>query len=170
MEVDRNTACLQALRMVLALQEHMECLTYDALYRNELSGRLIVQLKWRRVTSVLTGLITVSLSLLFKASDGEMLLHRLDLVEKAVATRSACDLKMQCSFMWLGGWNVTRMFSRDDSSNIRNGQHRRTCVQDRVVNCTYPTPRKSKCMRINYRYRQWCTEWISYCRFAHLCV
>ena len=66
------------------------------MYLNELSSRLIGQLKLKRLDFRINGShnrIPGSLSLSFKAADGEMLLHRLDLMGTAVATGSACDSK-----------------------------------------------------------------------------
>lgn len=80
--------------MAAALQEHMEHLAQEAVYLNELSSRLIDQLKLKGLDFRINGShnrIPGSLSLSFKGADGEMLLHRLDLMGTAVATGSACD-------------------------------------------------------------------------------
>ena len=61
-----------------------------------LSSRLIDQLKSKGLDFRMNGShnrIPGSLSLSFKGADGEMLLHRLDLMGTAVATGSACDSK-----------------------------------------------------------------------------
>lgn len=82
--------------MAVALQEHIENLAQETEYLNELSYRLIDQLKRKELDFRINGShnrIPGSLSLSFKATDGEMLLHRLDLMGTAVATGSACDSK-----------------------------------------------------------------------------
>ena len=82
--------------MAVALQEHMEHLAQENDYLNGLSGRLIDQLKSKGLDFRMNGShnrIPGSLSLSFKGADGEMLLHRLDLMGTAVATGSACDSK-----------------------------------------------------------------------------
>ena len=82
--------------MAAALQEHMDHLTQDTAYLNELSSRLINQLKLNGLDFRINGSsnrIPGSLSLSFKNTDGEMLLHRLDLMGTAVATGSACNSK-----------------------------------------------------------------------------
>lgn len=82
--------------MAVALQEHMEHLAKEIAYLNELSGRLIDQLKLKGLNFRINGShnrIPGSLSISFKDADSEMLLHRLDLMGTAVATGSACDSK-----------------------------------------------------------------------------
>lgn len=82
--------------MATALQEHMEHMEQENRYLNELSGKLIDLLKHKGLDFRINGShnrIPGSLSLSFKAADGEMLLHRLDLMGTAVATGSACDSK-----------------------------------------------------------------------------
>lgn len=82
--------------MAAALQEHMEHLSQEADYLNGLSSRLIDQLRRTGLDFRMNGSrdrIPGSLSLSFKDADGEMLLHRLDLMGTAVATGSACDSK-----------------------------------------------------------------------------
>lgn len=82
--------------MATALQEHMEHMAQENRYLNELSGKLIDLLKHKGLDFCINGShnrIPGSLSLSFKAADGEMLLHRLDLMGTAVATGSACDSK-----------------------------------------------------------------------------
>lgn len=82
--------------MAVALQEHMEHMTQETEYLNELSDRLIDQLNQKGLDFRINGScnrIPGSVSLSFKATDGEMLLHRLDLMGTAVATGSACNSK-----------------------------------------------------------------------------
>lgn len=82
--------------MAVALQDHMEHLEQETEYLKALSGRLIDQLKSKGLDFRMNGShnrIPGSLSLSFKDADGEMLLHRLDLMGTAVATGSACDSK-----------------------------------------------------------------------------
>lgn len=82
--------------MAAALQEHMEHLAQETEYLNELSNRLIDQLRLKGLDFCMNGShnrIPGSLSLSFKGADGEMLLHRLDLMGTAVATGSACNSK-----------------------------------------------------------------------------
>ena len=82
--------------MAAALQEHMEHLAQETEYLNELSSRLIDQLRLKGLDFRMNGShnrIPGSLSLSFKGADGEMLLHRLDLMGTAVATGSACNSK-----------------------------------------------------------------------------
>ena len=82
--------------MATALQEHMENMAQETKYLNELSGRLIDHLKQKGLDFRINGSnnrIPGNLSLSFNAADGEMLLHRLDLMGTAVATGSACASK-----------------------------------------------------------------------------
>ena len=82
--------------MATALQEHMKHMAQETKYLNELSGRLIDRLKQNGIDFRINGSnnrIPGSLSLSFNAADGEMLLHRLDLMGTAVATGSACNSK-----------------------------------------------------------------------------
>lgn len=82
--------------MAAALQEHMEHMAQETEYLNELSSRLIDQLRLKGLDFRMNGShnrIPGSLSLSFKGTDGEMLLHRLDLMGTAVATGSACNSK-----------------------------------------------------------------------------
>ena len=82
--------------MAVALQEHIEHITQEADYLNGLSRRLVDKLKAKGLDFRMNGShdrIPGSLSLSFKGADGEMLLHRLDLMGTAVATGSACDSK-----------------------------------------------------------------------------
>ena len=82
--------------MAVALQEHIEHLAQETDYLKALSSRLIDQLKAKGLDFHINGSqirSPGSLSLSFKGADGEMLLHRLDLMGTAVATGSACDSK-----------------------------------------------------------------------------
>lgn len=82
--------------MAVALQEHMDHLAQEAIYLHGLAYTLIAQLKQYRFDFHLNGStnrVPGSLSLSFKGADGEMLLHRLDLMGTAVATGSACNSK-----------------------------------------------------------------------------
>lgn len=82
--------------MATALQEHVEHMTQEIEYLNDLSDRLIDQLNQKGLDFRINGSrnrVPGSLSLSFKETDGEMLLHRLDLMGTAVATGSACDSK-----------------------------------------------------------------------------
>ena len=80
--------------MATALQEHVDHLVEETNYLNGLSKRLYDQLKLHNLDFTINGSkkrIPGSLSLSFKGVDGEMLLHRLDLMGTAVATGSACN-------------------------------------------------------------------------------
>ena len=82
--------------MATALQEHVEHLADEVAYLNGLSELLINQLKRYNLNFIVNGSsnrIPGSLSLSFKGADGEMLLHRLDLMGIAIATGSACNSK-----------------------------------------------------------------------------
>ena len=82
--------------MAAAVQEHVEHLTQETEYLNIISARLIDQLKSKNLDFRVNGgsdRLPGSLSLSFRDIDGEMLLHRLDLMGTAVATGSACDSK-----------------------------------------------------------------------------
>ena len=82
--------------MATALQEHLEHLEQETEYLKLLSCRLIEQLKAIGIDFCINGSesrIPGSLNLSFKGADGEMLMHRLDLMGTAVATGSACDSK-----------------------------------------------------------------------------
>lgn len=82
--------------MATALQEHMERLSHETEYLNGLSCRLIDKLKLQGIDFRINGSpnrVPGSLSLSFKGADGEMLMHRLDLMGTIVATGSACDSK-----------------------------------------------------------------------------
>ena len=82
--------------MATALQEHIDHMSQEREYLNMLADRLIDQLGSKELDFRMNGShnrIPGSLSLSFKGADGEMLLHRLDLMGTAVATGSACDSK-----------------------------------------------------------------------------
>lgn len=82
--------------MAVALQEHIDHLAREAKYLTGLSDRLIAQLRLKNLDFRINGSqnrIPGNLSLSFKNADGEMLLHRMDLLGTAVATGSACDSK-----------------------------------------------------------------------------
>ena len=82
--------------MATALQEHIENLEQNTTYLQNLSSRLIMQLEQYELDFLINGSskrIPGSLSLSFKDADGEMLLHRLDLMGTAIATGSACNSK-----------------------------------------------------------------------------
>ena len=80
--------------MAAALQEHTDHLQREYDYLTELMERLVVQLRQYGLDFIINGSnqrIPGSLSLSFKNADGEMLLHRLDLMGTAIATGSACN-------------------------------------------------------------------------------
>ena len=82
--------------MAAALQEHIDRLKEETDYLGELARRLVAKLKVAGLDFRCNGSddrIPGSLSLSFNNADGEMLLHRLDLLGTAVATGSACDSK-----------------------------------------------------------------------------
>ena len=79
--------------MAAALQEHIDQLSLEASYLQGLADVLVAQLKRHRLDFRINGSTYRSLSLSFKCADGEMLLHRLDLMGTALATGSACNSK-----------------------------------------------------------------------------
>lgn len=82
--------------MAEALKEHQEHLSHEISYLNALADTLISELCQTGLDFILNGSeerIPGSLSISFRNADGEMLLHRLDLMGTAVATGSACDSK-----------------------------------------------------------------------------
>ena len=82
--------------MATALREHINQIDQEAFYLQGLTKRLIAQLQQFGLDFRVNGAdyrIPGSLSLSFRGADGEMLLHRLDLMGTAVATGSACDSK-----------------------------------------------------------------------------
>lgn len=82
--------------MAVALLEHIEHLEQETAYLQKLTDLLLKVLRNTGLDFIVNGgdnRIPGSLSLSFKDADGEMLLHRLDLLGTAVATGSACDSK-----------------------------------------------------------------------------
>ncbi len=82
--------------MAFALQEHIDHMDKEAAYLHRLSQQLVTELKNRGLDFITNGSknrIPGSLSLSFRGADGEVLLHRLDLMGTAVATGSACNSK-----------------------------------------------------------------------------
>ena len=82
--------------MATALQEHIENLGQEAAYLQKLADLLLKALRNTDLDFIVNGgdnRIPGSLSLSFRGAEGEMLLHRLDLMGTAVATGSACDSK-----------------------------------------------------------------------------
>ncbi len=82
--------------MAEALCEHHARLEEDATYLKGLSDTLLEALRAKGLDFIVNGSaerIPGSLSLSFRDADGEVLLHRLDLMGTAVATGSACDSK-----------------------------------------------------------------------------
>lgn len=80
--------------MAVALQEHLDHLEQEAVFLQSLSDKLIRQLRHYELDFIINGSsqrIPGSLSLSFRDADGEMLLHRLDLMGTAIATGSACN-------------------------------------------------------------------------------
>ena len=82
--------------MAIALQEHMKSMDADRLYLENLRNQLISGLHSENLDFIVNGAdrhIPGSVSLSFKNVEGEMLLHRLDLMGIVVATGSACNSK-----------------------------------------------------------------------------
>ena len=82
--------------MAAALQEHHEQLEHEMEYLQSLSEILVGELSKAGLDFIENGnkkRIPGSLSLSFRGIDGEMLLHRLDLMGTEVATGSACNSK-----------------------------------------------------------------------------
>lgn len=80
--------------MAAALQEHLERIDQEKEYLDNLASILLSELREYKLDFILNGSknrIPGSISLSFKGVEGEMLLHRLDLMGTAVATGSACD-------------------------------------------------------------------------------
>ena len=80
--------------MAEALLEHNRCISQEMKYLNTLSSNLVSSLRKHGLDFIINGgekRIPGSLSLSFRNTQGEMLLHRLDLMGTAVATGSACD-------------------------------------------------------------------------------
>lgn len=82
--------------MAVALTERIEALQTNMQYLESLRHRLIQGLRANNMDFVVNGSgqhIPGSLSLSFSGCEGEMLLHRLDLMGIAIATGSACNSK-----------------------------------------------------------------------------
>ena len=82
--------------MAAALSEHTSKLQEEAVYLEGLRNRLITNLKLSHLDFLINGAenhIPGSISLSFKNAEGEMLLHRLDLMGIAIATGSSCNSK-----------------------------------------------------------------------------
>lgn len=82
--------------MAAALKEHIDNLGVEMAYLSELSRQFIKDLRKNELDFILNGSpnrIPGSVSVSFRHAEGEMLLHRLDLMGTAVATGSACDSK-----------------------------------------------------------------------------
>ena len=82
--------------MAVALKEHIDNLESEMSYLSGLSQQFVEDLKKYGLDFILNGSpqrIPGSISVSFRNADGEMLLHRLDLMGTAVGTGSACDSK-----------------------------------------------------------------------------
>lgn len=82
--------------MAAALQEHMKTIDVDRQYLENLRTRLIDGLRSENIDFMVNGNenhVPGSVSLSFRSTEGEMLLHRLDSMGIAVATGSACNSK-----------------------------------------------------------------------------
>ncbi|MBR4458458.1 MAG: cysteine desulfurase [Clostridia bacterium] len=82
--------------MAAALQEHIDHMDKQSDYLNQLSNDFLHDLNATGLNYIVNGdtnRIPGSLSLSFLHADGEMLLHRLDLMGTAIATGSACNSK-----------------------------------------------------------------------------
>ena len=80
--------------MAAALTEHLRTMESDAKYLEELRKRLIEGLSGAGLDFIINGAemhIPGSLSVSFRNTDGEMILHRLDLMGIETATGSACN-------------------------------------------------------------------------------
>ena len=80
--------------MAAALNEHINYLEEETAYLNELCSILLGALRETNIDFRMNGAenrIPGSLSLSFRGADGEMLVHRLDLMGTFVSTGSACD-------------------------------------------------------------------------------
>ena len=82
--------------MAVAFREHIEHLEQEAAYLQKLADLLLKALRNTGLDFIVNGddnRIPGNLNLSFRGADGEMLLHRLDLMGTAVGTGSACDSK-----------------------------------------------------------------------------
>lgn len=82
--------------MAVALQEHMQSIDEEQQYLEGLRHRLICGLHSASLDFTVNGAekhVPGSISISFRGVEGEMLLHRLDLMGIAVATGSACNSK-----------------------------------------------------------------------------
>lgn len=82
--------------MAVALTERIKALQNNMQYLESLRHRLIQRLRANNMDFVVNGSeqrIPGSLSLSFSGCEGEILLHRLDLMGIAIATGSACNSK-----------------------------------------------------------------------------
>ena len=82
--------------MAAALQEHVRRMDEETVCLNRLTKLLLEHLKATGLDYMVNGSanrLPGSLSLSFREADGEMLLHRLDLMGTAIATGSACNSK-----------------------------------------------------------------------------
>lgn len=82
--------------MAAALQEHARRMFEETVYLNKLTKLLLDHLQATGLDYTVNGgtnRLPGSLSLSFRGADGEMLLHRLDLMGTAIATGSACNSK-----------------------------------------------------------------------------
>ncbi len=89
-----NTAGI--VGMATALDEHQKHLQEEARYLQELSADLISELKALSLDFIINGSVhrvPGNISLSFRYVEGELLMHRLDLMGTAVATGSACNSK-----------------------------------------------------------------------------
>jgi len=82
--------------MATALKEHVDNLKAEMVYLSGLSQQFVEGLKKHGLDFNLNGSVRRvpgSISVSFRHAEGEMLLHRLDLMGTAVGTGSACDSK-----------------------------------------------------------------------------
>ena len=82
--------------MAVALNEHVDNMKDEEKYLNSLSKLFLSQLEDRNLDFIVNGSeyrIPGNVSLSFGNADGEMILHRLDLLGTSIATGSACNSK-----------------------------------------------------------------------------
>jgi len=82
--------------MAVALKNNCEKMNENARYVNSLEERLLSKLYESKLPFIRNGAddrLPGSINVSFKDSDGEMLLHRLDLMGICISTGSACDSK-----------------------------------------------------------------------------